>query len=173
MFHSEAAIAIVLALKLVEVIRSLDGERCAGCLRPVEPEETSGATHLVLSVHHYRVVNGGAGETVVPRRLAVIEIGTGVASDIEAVPPEIDVQLIGLERTTSVASGANESPRVCAADAMVARGRSGTGLFWFRECVIWSRGTDAGGLRAQPRRSFVPRSGFQDFRHMENTGREG
>src|SRR6266404_3378403 len=129
MFHSETPVAIMLALKTVWGIREVcggrRGERCrersARCLGPIHPEKTAGTPHLVAAIHHDRVVNGGAGEPVVPRRLAVVKIRPSIPRQVETVPPQVHVQLIGLERTSRVAPRPHQGPGVFSAETVIAR----------------------------------------------------
>src|ERR1700692_2417569 len=111
MFDSEAAITVVFAFKTVwEFYIVLRGKGSARRLRPIEPEKAACATHLIAAIHHDRVVNSGTGEAIVPRRLAVVEIRPGIACQVKAMPPQIDVQLIGLKGPARVASGAHQCP---------------------------------------------------------------
>src|SRR5882672_6943433 len=166
MCHSEAPVAIVLALEAVRSSRAgrweRSGERSARRLRPIQPEETAGAPHLILAINHQRVVNAGARKTVVPRWLAVVEVRPGVACQIESVIPQVHMQLIGLKGTSSrVAPRSHQCPRVLGAHAVIARSRS--------NCIWGFTFRRFRGCAANPKRSLIPRSRLKRAGTIQNT----
>ena len=96
-----------------------DRQTCASGRRYVRPEACAQSTQRKrparriwsLMIDCHSVMNGGARESIIPRRGTVVEICSGVASEIDALPPQIDVQLIGLKRAARVIDRRESSPR--------------------------------------------------------------
>src|SRR6266576_2212294 len=127
-------------------------EGSAGRLRPIHPQKAAGATHLIFTIDDHSIVNGRPRESVVPWRVDIVEICSGIPGYVDSVMPQVHVKLIGLKRAPGVASRSHQCPRILAADAIVTGGR-GTrlGRFALRQ------------LRkpaAKPDRNLVPRSGL-------------
>jgi hypothetical protein len=108
--YAQTAIAIVLAFKSVGLNTLIRNAYVARSLRPIDPEKAAGAAHLVFAIDSNSIMNGGTGKSVIPRRRTVIQIGTRVACEVNAFPPKVNVQLIGLERTTRVTASADHGP---------------------------------------------------------------
>ena len=87
MGDAKLTVSIVPGLEAVGKSRSGRAIRAARCLGPVDPKKTSGAAHLVPAIDGDCVMNGGACESIIPRRGAVVEISSGVASQVDSLPP--------------------------------------------------------------------------------------
>ena len=79
-------------------------------LRPIQIEETSGASHLLLLINSDRVMNLSACQRVIPGWVGVIEVCTRILSDIQPPPPQIEMELIGMARAASEVRRAQVSP---------------------------------------------------------------
>ena len=119
MLHAKTLVAVVLTLKTIGA--SLTGRRIrpARRLRPVDPEKAASAAHLVVMIDRDSVMNGSSRESIIPRRRSVVEICSGVARQVNALPPQIHVQLIGLKRPASVSAGADQRPGSVISEAEV------------------------------------------------------
>src|SRR5271157_1421725 len=80
---------------LQDLLVDLDPASAIG-VDPVQVKETSGAPHLVAAIHRDRVVNKGGYERIVPGRGAVVKICPGVLGDVQAAPPQVNMELVGM-----------------------------------------------------------------------------
>src|SRR3981081_2251312 len=148
-FHTKASVAVVLTFKAVRMSAIRRRVGAALSLPPVNPEETPSPTHLVVAIDRHSVADRGARESIVPRRLSIVEISSGVPSQVEAAPPQVYMQLISLNRPPSVAARADERPRTIINEAMVTSvaGRELTRLRFFSDRR----------LATEPQSSLIPR----------------
>src|SRR5690349_7408655 len=63
---------------------------------PICPGEAGEHFHLILAVDSYRVMDCCVSQPISPTVLAAIEVGPRVTGDVYPVPPQIDVELIGM-----------------------------------------------------------------------------
>ena len=67
-------------------------------LGPIQPEKPPGAQHLVLSVDLNGVVDKVCRQGIIPGRSGGVAVSSGVQGNIFAVPPQVDVKLVGMGR---------------------------------------------------------------------------
>src|SRR5689334_19170457 len=77
-------------------------------LCPIRPSETSEHFHLILVIDNYGVVNSRVSQSVTPGTLATIKISPGIAGDVLAPNPQVDVELVGVGRTGTKVSTADD-----------------------------------------------------------------
>jgi hypothetical protein len=108
--HAKPAVPIVLGFQaLPGAIRgALVGQDKA--LRPVQPEETAGAAHLILTDRSHRIMDLRARQGIVPGRWRVVEIGSGILSHVEPSPPQVQVKLVGVPGSGVETGGAKIGP---------------------------------------------------------------
>ena len=56
-------------------------------------------------------MHGGVGQGVVPGRRGVVEVGAGVLGEVQAAPPQVEVQLVGVPGAGGEARSAQDKPR--------------------------------------------------------------
>src|SRR5271156_3023331 len=148
--YAKAFIAIVLTLKAVSAGAAGRRINSAFSLRPIEPEKATGSTHLVLIIDCHGVVDSSSREPIIPRWRSVVEICSGIARQVNTLPPQIHVQLICLKRPANVAAGANHRPGILVAQTEI----SGFNGRWRRDRrLLHGRRCDA-----EPEHSLIPRS---------------
>jgi len=77
-------------------------------LRPVDPEKSVGAAHLVLMIDGDSVMDGSAREFIIPRRRSVVEIRSRVARQID-FPATINRRAIDPPEKGGESNGRRES----------------------------------------------------------------
>src|ERR1700683_2061485 len=158
--HAKTFVTVMLAFKAVGARVMRRRMQTARGLRPVDPEEAAGPAHLVAMVDRYSVVYGSPGESIIPRRRAVVEICSGVASEVEALPHTIHMQLICLKRAARVSASADQRPGILISETEISgfrrRKRRWSGLFY----SYWLCSGPCSGIYSEPKRCFIPRSGF-------------
>src|ERR1022692_3853654 len=90
-YDFQVAIAAVLGFATGEAPNRIDSLAVDATMCPIEPQKASRTPHLFATVNRDRVVHGGSGQSVGPRRLAVIQIGAGIAGNVDATKPEVHV----------------------------------------------------------------------------------
>src|ERR1700722_1569093 len=116
-------------LILVAIILSFEGVHnsttsrrvdAARSLRPVDPQKPAGPAHLIPLIDHDGVMNGCPSKAIIPRDLAVVEVRSRIPRKIGAFPPQIEVQLIGLEGAATISSSTDHRPGVVISQTEIA-----------------------------------------------------
>ena len=68
-------------------------------LGPVQIEETASRGHLLSVINHHCIMHGGMRQGIIPGRIRIVEIGSGILGNVQAAPPQIQVKLVGVTRS--------------------------------------------------------------------------
>src|SRR5262245_52036996 len=79
-------------------------------LGPIDPKEPCRPRHLILAVNGDCIVNRSDGQAVLPGGSRIVEIRAGVACNVHAAPPQIEVQLVRLAGAIMVVRRSDHSP---------------------------------------------------------------
>src|ERR1700683_251692 len=112
-------------------------------------------------VDHHSVMDGSPSETIIPRWRPVVEIFSSIASQVDALPPQIHVQLICLKRPAIVSAGTDQSPGTFVSKTEVSGFRRRKWRWSGRFCGCWLYSGLYSRLYSEPQRGFIPGSSLQ------------
>src|SRR5512133_144106 len=111
-------------------------------------------------------MDGGPGETIPPRSFGAVSERSGIDRQIQAAPPQIEMQLIGMSRPIAIFATSQHTPRVLTAQRAVPTNFRRVGSLRRRSRLA------QGFVPEQPDQILVPGSSGQDRYtfHQEMTG---
>src|ERR1700733_4670134 len=112
---------------------------------------------MVAMIEGDSVMNGSPREAIIPWWSAVLEICSSITSQVDTLPPQINMQLVRLKRPASIAASADQRPRGIVAQPKVSgrggRWRSDVGTFRVKLSSVCEVRLDP-----KPQRSLSPRT---------------
>ena len=91
-------------------------------MRPIQPQEAAGAGHLVPAVQGEGVVDKTSREGIVPGGRGIVLEGARVTGDVDAAPPQVHMQLVGVRGAVLEVGGVDEGAALAAIKAQHIRG---------------------------------------------------
>src|SRR5512140_896270 len=87
--------------------------------RPIEPEKPAQTAHRIGVIHGDSIVRGRPGESVVPIAAIAVQVSSRVTRDVLTLPPQVEMQLVGLAGAVRVIAAAKHRPAVRTGERVV------------------------------------------------------
>src|SRR5664280_2198967 len=86
------------------------------CVEPIQVKEPPGAGELVTAVQGDGVMDQGGRQAVIPGGSSIVQVRSGIPGDVQAAPPQVEMQLVGVRGAGAELCDPQDGPGVLAID---------------------------------------------------------